>query len=415
MKIKSSKNILLTVSILSTFLICGAVQVVDKDYITNKNCRWVKVLNDEASAINITLYKVLDSTASSSGHGITLISQNPNKMLEVGESAIISNGDTACVYGGKVYRSAISTAGTVSGVVPYFIGIKSPNTNTVSNASTSDTESIASTGINTASSVIYNSDYMRKTFTFGDLALLSPREVIGVAGGDTKFWVKSIDSKNNSLISNVVWSFGDGSGAVGSSTSHRYVYPGNYIATIDVETNLVYGFERVNVKIVTPNISISDVSNTSDGSSISIKNNSNEEINIGGFILSMNLGFFKLSKHLFIPPQSEIKLSGETLGFKRADSVRLLFENNAEVTRYESYKISVSAPAPPIAMGQVLGTTSKTILNKSPKINYNYTSKKKIAIATTTRIEVIGPVQKKNTVEKGVDTARYKWLYWLYD
>ncbi len=413
MKIKNSKNILLTVSILSTFLICDAVQVVDKDYTTNKNCRWVKVSNDETSAIDITLYKVLDSTASSSGHGVTLTSQNPNKMLEVGESATISNGDIVCGYSGKVYRSAISTAGTVSGVVPYFIGIKSPNTTIVSNATSSDAESTITSSVSNGSAVRYNSDYIRKTFTFGDLALLSPRDVIGVAGGATEFWVKAIDSKNNSLISNVVWSFGDGSGASGATTSHRYVYPGSYIGTIDVETNLVYGFERVNVKIVSPNLAISEVLNTSDGSSITIRNNSDDEIDIGGFVLSMNTGFFKLSKHLIIPPLSDIKLSGETLGFKRADNIRLLFENNAEVTRYEPYKSVASIT--PVVIGQVLGTSSKIIVKKSPKINYNYIPKKKIAIATTTKTETVVPVLKKNTVEKGVDSTWHKWLYWLYD
>ncbi len=413
MKIKSSKNILLIVSIFSSFLICDAVQVIDKDYTTNKNCRWVKVSNDEVSAIDMTLYKVLDSTASSSGHGITLISQSGDKMLDVGDSATISNGDMACAYSGKVYHSAISTAGTVSGVVPYFIGIKSPNSSTVSNATSTDSGAISTNTIITNSSVIYNTDYIRKTFTFGDLSLLSPRDLIGVAGGATQFWVKAVDSKNNILISNVVWSFGDGSGASGATTSHRYIYPGNYIATIDAETNLVYGFERVNVKIVTPDISISEVSNTNDGSSVTIKNNSNDEIDIGGFVLSMNLGFFKLSKHLIIPPGSDIKLSGETLGFKRADNVRLLFENNAIVTKYDPYK-SV-ATNNPVVIGQVLGTTSKTVSIKPIKINYNHNLKKKIVIATTTKSEVTGPVLKKNTVEKGVDSTWYKWLYWLYD
>lgn len=413
MKIKSFKNILLSVILFNSFLICTAVQVVDKDYTTNKNCRWVKVSNDESSPIDITLYKVLDSTASSSGHGITLISQNPDKMLGVGEIATISNGDIACAYSGKVYHSAISTAGTVSGVVPYFIGIKSPSSGAVSNATGTDSEGTSTNTIVTNSSVIYNTDYIRKTFTFGDLALLSPRTVTGVAGGSTLFWVKAIDSKNNSLISSVIWSFGDGSGSTGASTTHRYVYPGNYIATIDTETNSVYGFERISVSIVSPNISITEVSNATDGSSVTIKNNSDDEIDIGGFILSMNVGFFKLSKHLIIPPQSYIKLSGETLGFKRADNVRLLFENNMEITKYEAYKNVVGAPS--AVIGQVLGTTTKIASYKYTKTNQNYNTKKKIAIATTTKIETMGPIMPKNTVEKGVDSTWYKWLYWLYD
>jgi Ni,Fe-hydrogenase III small subunit len=403
MKNQSLKYSLLAIILFNSFFISNALQIVDKDYTTNKNCRWVKVSNDEAVPLDITLYKVLDSTASSSGHGITLTAQNPDKFLNAGETGTISNGDINCGYSGKVYRSAISTAGTVSGVVPYFIDMKAPSATTGGN--TSSTNSISTNNV-----VQYNADYNRKTFTFGDLALLSPRNITGVAGGNTEFWVKAIDGKNNALISNVIWSFGDGVGANGATTSHRYVYPGSYIATIDAETNSVYGYERVNVNIISPNIEISEVENSADGSSITIKNNSDDEIDIGGFVLSMNVGFFKLSKHLIILPQSSIKLAGETIGFKRADNVRLLFENNTEVTRFNVNK-SLSNFTNIINKS----TSTKATSTKIQKFAYNKTIKNKVVVATNNKNIMAGPAKPNNTVEKGVDSTWHKWLYWLYD
>lgn len=383
---------------LNSFYVSSALQIIDKDYVTSKNCRWVKVSNDELTPIDITLYKVLDSTASSSGHGITLISQNPDKFLNAGETAIISNGDVLCGYTGKIYHSAISTANAT----PYFIDMKAPSITNSTNSS--------STTISTNNNVQYNNDFLRKTFTFGDLALLSPRTVNGVAGGETSFWVKSIDSKNNALISNVLWSFGDGVGGAGATTSHRYVYPGSYIVTIEAETNSVYGYERINVIINSPNLEISNVVNTDSSSSVTIRNNSDEEIDIGGFILSMNAGAFKLARHVIIMPHAEVKLAGESFGFKRADNVKLLFENNLEIVRYNSPKnLQIGTE------NKSTASTSSPILNKSKNINYGNISKNKIITPVKAEKVLIGPIKPVNIVEKGVDSTWHKWLYWIYD
>jgi hypothetical protein len=164
------------------------------------------------------------------------------------------------------------------------------------------------------------------------------------------------------------------------------------------------------VNIVSPNIEISEVENSADGASVTIKNNSDDEIDIGGFVLSMNLGFFKLSKHLIILPNSEIRLSGETLGFKRADNVRLLFENNTEVTRFNANK-SLSNFTNVINKS----TSTKATSTKNQKFAYSKTTKNKVVVTTNTKNIMAGPKKPNITVEKGVDSTWHKWLYWLYD
>jgi len=459
------KNILLISFILQSIFFANALQLVDKDYTTNKNCRWVKVLNDESFAIDISDYKIVDSTAAVNGHGITAIAPSTDLSLDAGESATISNGDNNCGFTGKIFHSAISTAGTVSGVVPYYISIKAPSSSGTSNSTTTNA---TSTSENSSSTVSYGTenvtsnssqagyvvtDYIRRTYTLGDLALLSPKEVVGVAGGETEFFVKALDSKKN-IITNVTWSFGDGIGGTGATTTHRYFYPGDYVGTIEVETNLAYGYERLNIKILKPDIQISDVVNSDLESYIEIKNNSEEEIDIGGFILSMDNGLFKLSKHLILLPHSKVKLSGKNLGFTNASNVKLLFEDKSLLTSFNSFNIiNYSSPETKTVSSVVVATSSivsnvkKVTPVKKAKVAVKpvvktkkvvVTPKKPLtnnSISTTTVSKVdedksLNDVNKQATSsqealianidtaisgDKTLDRAWHKWLYWLYE
>jgi len=91
------------------------------------------------------------------------------------------------------------------------------------------------------------------------------------------------------------WAFGDGTEWNGLSATHTYEYPGNYIVVVDASR---FGDEAVaeaKIKVVTPHISVSNV--TSDF--VTIENSGDDEINIGNWAIAD-------TKERYVIPQDTI-------------------------------------------------------------------------------------------------------------
>lgn len=220
------------------------------------------------------------------------------------------------------------------------------NTNTSTNISnsssnTSSSNSSQNSVAGSQSTLVPANNYIsNRAYTLGDLSLSVPREMETVAGQNTEFNVKILDGKKLPVKDNIFWSYGDGSEGRGATTSHRYLSQGVYTAFVEADMPNGYGVSEIKVKVYNPDISITKVNNEINGmgdsvkSSVTIKNNSNNNLNIGNFILSMDQGIFKLSRQLLLPAKSELILNGDTLGFKKASNVKLLFSDNTFLTQY---------------------------------------------------------------------------------
>ena len=426
---------------------------------------WIELYNDTSSSINLTTYKFFENNVN---HGIT--ANQGGSSISAGEYVVLADNPTNFLaqhagYVGKIFDSAFSLSNTgeyiemrdsasvnlsstayaplsdangTGGTLNYIAGatstwqvfIESPGVvspqnavqNNSANATSSNSTSTSSatttsssttdTTTNTGATNFYSSGYTNKTYTLGDLNMLTPKEVWTVAGANTYFFVKPIDSKKNTVPSNTYWSFGDGAEGLGSTTTHRYYNAGYYTAFVESEISNAYGVERIAVNVASPDISISEVGE----GYIIIKNNSSTELNIGGFIIGSDQGFFKLSRHLILKENSELKIDGRVMGFTNLTNPKILSSDMANISVYKN-KANINQeikPETPNATS-TLQINKKVILSK----NYLYKNNQYKKDLKSKEKSTSSVVSFAANITPPVDTTPIKkvknWLYWLYE
>jgi hypothetical protein len=448
---------------------------------------WVEIYNDTQSSIDVTSLKILEGTTN---HGITnyVSHTNTNGNILLPDSyAVIADNPANFLIGhagfvGNVFDSSFSLVNTgenlniksAAGVLLFTVNYiplaeangtggtlnyinnswivyaETPSATTTYNTintPTSNTGTSTNTVGNGSGATSYSAGYTSRSYSLGDIGMLTPREINTVVGADTEFFIKPIDSKKNVISTNTYWSYGDGSEGYGTSTKHRYQNAGEYTAVVESEISNAYGIERINVKVLNPDIKISEVGENF----IKIKNNSDEELNIGGFIISADQGMHKFSRFLILKAKSEIKIDGRVLGFAKLTNVKILSAYNTIITTYLIPEVNLSSEIKiedkrniqnlenisPDYTGLKLRKTEnkKEIVQQLNKkeISKKITFKKSVAkknvpaqkaeikntVSTSTEIKAGKNKQENKTATNTVDNTPIKkdknWLYWLYE
>ena len=132
-------------------------------------------------------------------------------------------------------------------------------------------------------------------------------------------------------LANVLSAFGDGGTALGNTVSHAYRFPGEYVVVLNANASDGEAVSRLNVKVITPELSVAKVAE-----GIQVSNNSKYEVNLGGWIISSD-------KSKFIIPSDTIILSGKTITFPN------------EVTGISDESVTLKNPPDNIVTGKQIG------------------------------------------------------------
>ncbi len=181
-----------------------------------------------------------------------------------------------------------------------------------------------------------------------DIVMYLPLEKVVVAGAPTLFTVTG-STRAGKVIDgmNYVWGFGDGGFASGSSTLYRYLYPGRYIAQVEGANGLVAGIARMNVRVVSPDISISPIAYGKYGPYIDISNPNEYDIDISLWKITIDGVPFSFPKNTLLA-KGATRFPGSVMGFasttvSSSTIIRLLFQNQDEVVRITQGDIKESA------------------------------------------------------------------------
>lgn len=449
---------------------------------------WIEIFNNTSSGIDLTTYKLFESNTNHSISASPLYSNPNGNTLTAGEYAIIVDNPTTFLanhigFFGKLFDSSfslinsgeelilknstltslssvnyipLSDANNTGGTLNYINNLwqaykESPsasstleiiiNTNTNSNLDTNNTNS-TSTNTNTSTSNTATNNYVSYSssgsnrYILGDLKLLAPREINTVVGAETDFFVKSIDNRNNPVITSVYWSFGDGAEGVGTSTKHRYQNAGTYSAFVESEVYNSYGVDKIMVKVENPNIEISEVTNNY----VEIFNKGDVELNIGRFIIMSDQGSYQLSRMFVIESNSKVKIDGRVLGFSKLTNVKLMSAYNTLVTKYENKNI-LSNTTQDMGMlnvkNQIVSATNTKKLplkvlssgllpkrnvklgilkvNGTSTINNSFRNLKNGNLKEGKEEDMKEVKSISNTGENTPTNFAKKWLYWIYE
>ena len=409
---------------------------------TDTGHEWIEVYNDTSVAIDIKSLKLFENNVN---HGISVVSGND--FLNAGEYAIIADNAslfsldnpevTAAIFdsafslsnsgealelksgtGESLYKVAYTPVAESSGTgntLSLINGqyIKSQPTPGAANVEFTGTVATSTTGGNTTSSSnIGNSGgyYVatsKRTYMLGDINMLTNKDIHTTVGAETYFEIRNSDSKNQNITGTVYWSYGDGSGGIGATTTHIYQNSGTFSAFVEVENSSVYGIDRISVNVRDPKLSVYATT-----SGVVVRNYDEEDIDIGGFSVVCDNGIFKIARHMLVPTNKEMIINSKNMNFN-CSSPKLFFANNSIVPAYmpgQSYENKVV----PTVLGA--STIATSTIPKKPI----YTKVKTKSVTSTVLVVSTSTMNTKTksvttNVEKPVATGVKKWLYWLYE
>jgi len=146
------------------------------------------------------------------------------------------------------------------------------------------------------------------------------RDRLGTVGSPLEFKVETnIEYTNNSIF---VWNFGDGREGGGEIVSHTYMYPGEYVLMLNVAGPRGKAVSRINIKIVSPELAITNVSRER----IEIANNSKSEVSLFGRALVTKDKVFAFPRDTIIKAGQKISFGADVTGLDASgqSSVSLL-------------------------------------------------------------------------------------------
>ena len=134
----------------------------------------------------------------------------------------------------------------------------------------------------------------------------------------------------------VVWSFGDGSGASGHTVSKIYHHAGTYLVVARARDGDTTADAEIVVTTKVANVRIADMS--ADG--IGIANEGSERLDLSGWRLSSGPSIFRFPEGTMIMPHSEVLIPWLVMNLPISLSAVLLYPNGTAVAKYPEALIS---------------------------------------------------------------------------
>lgn len=351
---------------------------------------WLEVFNDGENISNLKDYSISNyrlgvSAQQPTNHNISRsVGDTTDFFVEKDSTFYISNSKLEPNFSEKIFYSAFSVAasgGTISildksketiSCGSYKIGDCQNINSGIIPGETSTTSSDTTT--NTKEKIVYVYVPQNNQEKYGDIKVLLPEEKIVPALAEVEYTVKVTDSQKKAITDlDFHWSFGDGGEQSGKDALYTYIYPGEYILIASADGYTGGGKARMNVKVVNPDIIISEIGMGEKENFIILKNNTDYDLFLSNFYLSLDGNFYKLPKNLMIAKNKTLKLSGEAIGFKLpANNISLLYPNKNLLISYKPEEIKIDISLATTSIDEENTIFTENILSKvqtfTPKI-----------------------------------------------
>lgn len=287
---------------------------------------------------------------------LTLTESNTIRMRD-SKGEDIDQVELGVVPDGKSYQkistnewvSAVPTPGVVNSGVAELSG--------------NETASISSpTTANATGSAVGVSTFPTEPQIFAD-AGVSARTIS--AGATVPFTGRAFGLKKEPIENaRMIWSFGDGGIAEGTSVAHTYHYPGDYIAVLDIASGYYSASDRVAVHVVVPLLILRSGGDTTR-SFISIENRGSDEVDLSLWQIESAGIFFIIPKNTILGARKTLTFASEITGLSSSQGsvVALRFPNSSIVNTQVD-----SATQVPVVLVQAQVKTERPIAIKTQPI-----------------------------------------------
>ena len=314
---------------------------------------WIEVYNAGESDVDLVTYKLFESNVN---HKLTLVGDDDSTVLKVGDFAILADNPEKFLidfpdFSGVLFDSAFSLNNTgellsivdnTAYVVNRFeytndLGAANngnslqrndsgfwieagPTIGALNKQETELKEENTNSGTSSAS-IIINSTHTGQT----EITQYSEKSLLEIGAGRNRFSAlrTSVEFKaeyNTDKKPKFMWVWGDGSYDFGYKNTHIYENSGTYNVVLNAFLNGYQATSRI--KTVVYDISV-DILYITYGKLVDIvlKNNSENEVNLGGFTIQTALNKFEIPADTIIDAKSKITIPSKYTNFEISTSI----------------------------------------------------------------------------------------------
>lgn len=389
---------------------------------------WIEIYNNGNSDVDLTGWRFFEGGTNhklklvqgdiviSSG-GYIVITDNSDKFLadwpgfsktifdssfslkNIGESITIRNSDLVDIDS-VTYSSEWGASGDSNSLqlangsfIPASPTPGKANANSGSGSSGEDSGGETSTGSSSSSGGVLVPTLSISAYAGNDR--------IVIVGADSVFDGYAYGLNGEPLLNaRYTWNFGNGQRKEGQKILHHYLYPGEYVVSLDVSSGEYSAFDRMIVTAEPAQILISSA--TSEF--VEIKNESKHELDI-------SFWYLKTDEKLFLIPESTILLSEKSVKFSSSitgiiasnGDVNLLYPNGNLATSYDISSIEY------VSENQELST--QFVFSENPEVE-RYTAVVEGALENKMSDSNILTLAAVENAEDNSNSI-YKWLFAL--
>ncbi|TAL49443.1 PKD domain-containing protein [Patescibacteria group bacterium] len=317
---------------------------------TDTDREWVEVQNQGSSAVDLSQWRFFEGNTN---HTLNIVQGNAT--LGAGEYAVIADNSAKFLldwpnFSGILFDSSFSLgntgetlvlrdeAGTDRDTISYSsslgaagdgnslhrsggnltAGTPTPGQGASAGASAGGTQSSSGSGQTQTSSSSSDSSSQTQTSQAATSESEQTDSFVVDAGKDRLTAVGSVVILRGEIKSSqrtrggvFTWSLGDGSIKYGQEVSYNYRYPGDYVAVLNVSNGDERATDRVNIKVVEPELAVSVLSS----GLLEIRNLSSHEINLQEWKLLADGKTFVFPRDTILVGKGKLTLGSEVTGF----------------------------------------------------------------------------------------------------
>jgi len=329
-----------------TFFVLGveaqvatAAVVLNEVQIAPSNERFVELYNPDSSDVDLTGWYIQRKTATGSSfsslvtstqfnektiraHGYFLISrgQLPNTDITV-DNLTLTESNTLRMRDSKGSDIDQVTWGNIdegksyqrASTSEWVVAVPTPGAGVTPGSSyaASQATSIASAQTSTSASSLSVSSFPVEPQIFAKITAQTQTVSVGAAATFTgRTWGLKKEPIENARMT---WALGDGATAEGTSVSHVYYYPGEYLVVLDVASGYYAASDRVRVVAVTPSVVLTTGGDVAR-SFVALENRGNDELDLSGWQVVAAGKTFIVPKNTLVGAHKTLTFASEVTG-----------------------------------------------------------------------------------------------------
>jgi len=206
------------------------------------------------------------------------------------------------------------------------------------------------------------------------------------------------------------WSFGDTNTGIGKSVEHVFSHPGNYVVVIEAEYKRQIQRTRHEIVVLPVSIALSQL----DDGDFAIQNNSQTEIDLGGYRL-VGDKTFTIPDYTILLPRSQVVVSRDVFLTKPISQMVALYDQAHQQTamhlpRHLAIKVAAPLPPPDRPVVAAWPTPRISAIDDSPRYTFaSANTAKPTPAPSSTTATTPAPLKPTQVAAVGTATVPQHW------